>query len=107
MTALKLVRKLFTDAHRHGVLPDTWKIVSAMRGPDNSSSEAKRKFTTPFRRTVLTQNHAYRLNLSDESSFAKKQHEPETVQEIAGLDECGGHFESHAVIAARAILKGK
>lgn len=53
--AVKLVKKFFKDASSEPLLVQQgiWKLISALRGPDNEDLALKAKYTSPIRANLM------------------------------------------------------
>jgi len=60
---IDLLRNLFEDADESGCLWEVWKLVSALRGPDDGDTELKAKYTSRIRNIFLTPSQALHVGL--------------------------------------------
>lgn len=98
--AVRKIRALFDDAEKAGHLLETWKMLSALRGPDKDPDcKLKHTFTTPIRKIFLKRSQADTLSVSDWDEFPDKRLDKVDMLEPVTTN----HFEYHAFMAREAI----
>lgn len=106
-SAVKLMRDLFTEAENQGVLQEVWRLVTALRGPDDGDDEKKHKYTTPLRAELLTRHQAYFVSIANEQLFPVTQPADETSYEGCGVKGYWSdltHFEVHVRSASNILM---
>jgi len=106
--AVELVKGLFATASEENVLLGVWDILTALRGPDNQSEEAKVQGATRIRKELLTQEMASALGVQGYVSWDKLRGVTEaTYQTALGRGRHTPqeeHYWRHMVVAMSVIL---
>lgn len=97
--ALTIVREMFRAAQSAGCELEVWKLVTALRGPDDQNEALKANLTTPIRECLIDRTFAQQVGVSDSDGYPM---ECENRPPPMGRDT-GSHFVAHANVAIMVI----